>query len=373
MPIENFKPLYFRDADDIRAILSVLDKYGLPFLPMLPSQKARADRTLAARNIKPYAVSGIGSLKNRAITFRRLSYENIGYKVVYLDDDGLWSYVPMDKELLIPGQATQDPAFPLISYMDIDQLPFEDVYYFNKRLNAPAGINRENFNTAVAKLLRMPDKIGDVEIDESYLRRAIHESVKKDPFDADVGDPDILNAVNVGNALTKAGLTPLDYIRARYSASMMPGVLEHYQCNGPVNLHPACLELVERRVPGRNVGAIWTAAVENICGIDIDDEAYRVLTKVNAPIIERYRDNPNKKSFDLVRIFLGVKSVHTHPYWREFIHTHQRDIAAIALNKIAASKRFAKYGVPVSFLRLTSMTLTAQSELELIFELKTAK
>lgn len=371
MAHEKFKKIYIKDATGVHNILAVLNWYRIPVLPMTPFQKSQAAKNLATRGLQPRVIPDANALKNRAMTFRHPAGKGENYQILYLNDEGLWDKITAEKRLLIPGQTQDTGILPVMDYMEIDQLSQDDKYQFNKRVKAANSINVDNFNTTVARLLRTPDRIEDIDVDEARLRAAIKASSKKNCTDMNAGEPDFINELHMGNALVSLGITPLDYIRARYSASLLPGIMEYYQCNGVKDLHPACRELIHRARHYPIATQTWNELPQNVSGIEINDKAYAVITKINAPSFECYHDVKTGNPFDIIRIFIGIRSVKTNPHWREFIHKHQRDLAAIALNKIASTKRFKNSGLPVSFLRLSDMTLTAQSELELIFEIKT--
>lgn len=91
------------------------------------------------------------------------------------------------------------------------------------------------------------------------------------------------------------------------------------------------------------------------------------ITKVNKPIFEREYGNNKKNTFDFIRILIAVK--HTDNQY-QFIDKNKREIIKIALNMIEKDKRFAKYGVPINILKVGQMTLTAQSEIMILFEIK---
>lgn len=101
----------------------------------------------------------------------------------------------------------------------------------------------------------------------------------------------------------------------------------------------------------------------------IPAEVSQFVQRVGTPSIEREVGNPNKDTFDFIRIYIGVAQT-----WymdrRLFSKKNMKYIARLALAHIRDSKRFQKYGVPINFLRLSECTLTQCSELELVFELK---
>lgn len=96
-------------------------------------------------------------------------------------------------------------------------------------------------------------------------------------------------------------------------------------------------------------------------------ETKKFITKMNTPSIERYTENPDPETFDLVRIYLGIKSSMPRNEQAAFIRSHLNEIVSIAKARINRSRRYQKFGVPPEYLRLDVVTITAQSELCLVF------
>ena len=80
--------------------------------------------------------------------------------------------------------------------------------------------------------------------------------------------------------------------------------------------------------------------------------------------VSRDIDNPNEKTFDFVsvEIFRGTYSV-------EFIKQHKDEIIDAVLYKISKSRKFTKYNVPVSVLKLDKVRLIG-SDMILYFSVK---
>lgn len=99
-----------------------------------------------------------------------------------------------------------------------------------------------------------------------------------------------------------------------------------------------------------------------------EKEIRRFITKINAPQFEREPENKNKNTFDFVRIYLSVLT--SQPNKREFIKQNLKAINRLAVTSIENHKNWKKYGLETNYLRLTQCTLTQQSELVLLYELK---
>lgn len=117
-----------------------------------------------------------------------------------------------------------------------------------------------------------------------------------------------------------------------------------------------------------------------VCGIEHVDlydgydlrpsaETRDFVMKINTPSIERYAGNLDVKTFDLVRIRLGIKASMPKQEQARFAKAHMRELVSIAKAKINESKRYQKYEVPLEFLELDHASVTNQGEIELVFVL----
>lgn len=95
----------------------------------------------------------------------------------------------------------------------------------------------------------------------------------------------------------------------------------------------------------------------------------RFVTKVGKPIFERVPENPNPKTFDFIYMRVNIVSE-----WEEdrkrYIQKNIKQIHQMLLEKLENSGDFQKFGVPLNFLKLTRATLTRDSVIEFVFELK---
>ena len=100
-----------------------------------------------------------------------------------------------------------------------------------------------------------------------------------------------------------------------------------------------------------------------------EDSIDRFITKISTPILERARDNPKKGTFDFIRVDVGIVEI-----WKgsrkEYICQNQKEITRRVLAKVEDSKQFQRIGVPINFLKISEITLTRDSILEYLFELK---
>lgn len=97
-----------------------------------------------------------------------------------------------------------------------------------------------------------------------------------------------------------------------------------------------------------------------------------LVTKVYPATYERVPENENKRTFDFIRVYVNLS--HTvYDSWdqlREGVQNNKNAISNMVVEKIANDQRFKRFGVPISALRLSSITLTKGYALEYIFELK---
>lgn len=98
----------------------------------------------------------------------------------------------------------------------------------------------------------------------------------------------------------------------------------------------------------------------------------RFITRIEPPAIEREFGNTDKNTFDFIYVDVCIiKSWDTDK--KEYIQANIKEIKRRVVEKIETSNRFKRYGIPVNFLKLTSITLTRDDVLHFIFELKEIK
>lgn len=101
----------------------------------------------------------------------------------------------------------------------------------------------------------------------------------------------------------------------------------------------------------------------------------RLVQSITSPIYERVPGNTNKATFDRIRIAVGVPR-YQFDSWddlRNEINRYQPEIYQRVVEKLEKNRQFKKYGVPISFLKLSDVTLRRDCSIEFIFELKEGK
>lgn len=95
----------------------------------------------------------------------------------------------------------------------------------------------------------------------------------------------------------------------------------------------------------------------------------RFITRIEGPSIQREVGNKDTNTFDF--IYVDVCIIQS---WdsdkKEYIKSNLHEIQKRVVEKIEKSNRFKRYGVPINFLKVTSITLTRDDVLHFIFELK---
>lgn len=95
----------------------------------------------------------------------------------------------------------------------------------------------------------------------------------------------------------------------------------------------------------------------------------RFITKINNPMFYRIPENPNPNTFDYIVVFVNtVKD--WNEYKKDYIKKHIGEINSLVLEKIETNNQFQKYGIPLSFLKLSNITLTNDCTIKYVFELK---
>lgn len=130
----------------------------------------------------------------------------------------------------------------------------------------------------------------------------------------------------------------------------------------------------------RNPETSTSRLLRNSLGDDLTKEIYYFIQKVSRPAIERYTDNANKDTFDMIRLRVSIP---TEDCWRnnpqsehlnmsriEFIQKYKRQIIKVILSKIENNNTFKKYNITTNFLKLDRITLLTNSDLEVLFTLK---
>lgn len=98
----------------------------------------------------------------------------------------------------------------------------------------------------------------------------------------------------------------------------------------------------------------------------------RFVTKIEKPVFERLPENPKTNTFDYIVVDVNIVTD-----WEEdrrtYIQKHKKQICEMVLRKVQEDRTFKKFGVPVNFLKITSITLRKNSVLEFVLELKELK
>ena len=100
-----------------------------------------------------------------------------------------------------------------------------------------------------------------------------------------------------------------------------------------------------------------------------DDSFERFITKIDKPVFERATDNLQKETFDFIRVDVSIVTT-WHEDRMKYIQKNQHEITKRVIERIQDSKRFQAMGVPINFWKISSITLTRDSILEYLFELK---
>lgn len=102
----------------------------------------------------------------------------------------------------------------------------------------------------------------------------------------------------------------------------------------------------------------------------------RFITKINRPIFERFPENNNSMTFDMIRMDINIVTTYIPEIMNElsfsqYIKKHSKKIKTLALYKLQESQQFQSYGIPITFLKLESAIYHHNlSMIEFIFTLK---
>lgn len=98
----------------------------------------------------------------------------------------------------------------------------------------------------------------------------------------------------------------------------------------------------------------------------------RLVQIIGRPEYERVPENQDDSTFDRIRVTVGL-SRYLYPSWEDLrseVKKYLHEIYQRSLQRIAADRRFKRYGVPINFIKLSNATLLRNFSIELIFELK---
>lgn len=102
----------------------------------------------------------------------------------------------------------------------------------------------------------------------------------------------------------------------------------------------------------------------------------RFITKINHPIFERFPENNNLMTFDMIRVDINTVTTYIPEImnglsFSQYIKKHSKKIKTLALYKIQESLQFQSYRIPITVLKLKSAIYHHNlSMIEFIFTLK---
>jgi hypothetical protein len=96
----------------------------------------------------------------------------------------------------------------------------------------------------------------------------------------------------------------------------------------------------------------------------------RFITKIDKPTFIRFPENPNKHTFDMIRVI-----VYTVTTWntskQQYFNKNFDEIREMVCNKLESNRTFVSYGVPIGCLAITDVLKNEEANsYEFIFELK---
>lgn len=100
----------------------------------------------------------------------------------------------------------------------------------------------------------------------------------------------------------------------------------------------------------------------------------KLVQHIAPPIYERIPGNTNDATFDYIRMTVGLPR-YQFSSWEALqneVKKHQQDIYQRVVQRLEKDGQFKKYGIPMSFLKLSDVTLLRDFSMEFIFELKGA-
>ena len=98
----------------------------------------------------------------------------------------------------------------------------------------------------------------------------------------------------------------------------------------------------------------------------------RLCTKFGPPEFERDPENQNRKTFDRIRLEVGLNSS-LFRTWKDLatcVKKHANEITARALETIEADKNFQRFGLPIHYIVVSDAKICKDYTIQYIFEIK---
>ena len=101
----------------------------------------------------------------------------------------------------------------------------------------------------------------------------------------------------------------------------------------------------------------------------------QLIQYIARPVYERVPGNDNVKTFDRIRITVGLPRYQFNSWeaLQSEVKKYQHEIYQRVIQRMETDRSFKRYGVPINFLEISDVTLLRDFSLEFIFELKEPK
>lgn len=104
---------------------------------------------------------------------------------------------------------------------------------------------------------------------------------------------------------------------------------------------------------------------------NIANNINRLVTSINKPIIEKFTNNVNNRTFDIVRVRVYLNTLLSEQARRKAIVKYKSAIGEKVIQEIEDSGKFKKFGVTTNYLKLSQLTYIKKTcSLDFVFELK---
>jgi hypothetical protein len=147
----------------------------------------------------------------------------------------------------------------------------------------------------------------------------------------------------------------------------------------PNHNFPVDLNLLEKAIAQTKEGDTWKQFLSYCDAVSYHIRTYteveKLVGRIERPRIERENGNTNPKTFDFISVTINL--VHQSDMQTK-IKKHFSELKHMAAERIKKDRDIKRYGVPLSFLRLTSAkysdydcTITFHYELKIVDKMKT--
>lgn len=112
-----------------------------------------------------------------------------------------------------------------------------------------------------------------------------------------------------------------------------------------------------------------TRTTKLLLDLDVPLEVHQTITRIEKPSVYRDFNNPNKKTFDFIKIEFCIRK-QNRDVTRRILREHKKHFMNIISHMLKKSPDFKKYGIPINFLCISECVITRDDRIVFTLELK---